>query len=148
MIKKQIRKNSYLKDVLPLPIATGQANVDLLVAARGLAPPGGLRPSTYETLFGLIASTVLRVSEELNLLVTDVDLKLGMLTVRQTKFAKSRQLPLHPTNVEALRRYRRMRNRHLKLTADVLFFVYEISSFSRAFKRWTGFPASSYRRAN
>jgi site-specific recombinase XerD len=100
-----------------------QEIVDLLAAARGLAPPGGLRPATYETLFGLIASAGLRVSEAMHLLDADVDLKLGMLTVRQTKFAKSRQLPLHPSTVEALRCYRRMRNRHLKLTSDMPFFV-------------------------
>ncbi len=88
--------------------------VALLGAARELTPPGGLRPATYETLFGLIASTGLRVSEAIDLLDVDVDLKLGMLTVRQTKFAKSRQLPLHSTTVEALQRYRRKRNRHLR----------------------------------
>ncbi len=33
-----------------------------------------------------------------------------MLTIHQTKFAKSRQVPMHPSTVEALRRYRRMRD--------------------------------------
>ena len=64
--------------------------VALLAAAQRLDPPGGLRPATYETLFGLIASAGLRVSEALALLDADVDLTAGMLTVRQTKFAKSR----------------------------------------------------------
>ncbi len=100
-----------------------QEIVDLLTAARSLTPTGGLRPATYETLFGLIASAGLRVSEAIHLLDADVDLKLGMLTVRQTKFAKSRQLPVHPSVVQALRRYRRTRNRHLKVTADIPFFV-------------------------
>jgi integrase len=97
--------------------------VDLLAAARGLAPTGGLRPVTYETLFGLIASVGLRLSEALHLLDADVDLKLDRLTVRQTKFAKSRQLPIHTSVVGPLRRYRRIRNRHLKVTADMPFFV-------------------------
>lgn len=35
----------------------------------------------------------------------DVDLQRGMLTIRQTKFAKSRQLPVHPSTVKALWRY-------------------------------------------
>jgi len=56
-----------------------------------------------------MASTGLRVSEAIHLLDTDVDLKLGMLTIRQTKFAKSRQLPIHPTAVVALMKYRRQR---------------------------------------
>jgi len=97
--------------------------VDLLATARALAPTGGLRPAAYATLFGLIASAGLRVSEALHLLNADVDLKLGTITVRQTKFAKSRQLPLHPSAVEALRSYRRTRNRHLAVTTDMPFFV-------------------------
>jgi integrase len=96
---------------------------DLLAAARTLAPLGGLRPATYETLFGLIASAGLRVSEAMGLLDADVDLKAGMLTVRQTKFAKSRQLPMHPSTVDALQRYRRLRNRHIKVTPETSFFV-------------------------
>lgn len=100
-----------------------QEIVDLLAAARTLSPPGGLRPATYETLFGLIASAGLRLSEALHLLDADVEFKHGTLTVRQTKFTKSRQLPLHPSTVEALRRYRRTRNRYLKVTADMPFFV-------------------------
>ncbi len=128
---RQFEPHTEVPDALfgPLPqrqaphIYREQEIVDLLGAARALAPPGGLRPATYETLFGLIASTGLRVSEALHLLDADVDLKLGMLTVRQTKFAKARQLPLHPSTVDALRRYRRTRNRHLKLSADMPFFV-------------------------
>lgn len=100
-----------------------QEIVDLLAAARDMDPRGGLRSATYETLFGLIASAGLRVSEALHLLDADVDLKLGLLTVRQTKFAKSRQLPLHSSTVDALRHYRRTRRRHLNVTAQMPFFV-------------------------
>lgn len=97
--------------------------VDLLTAARELQPHGGLRPATFETLFGLIASTGLRVSEALDLLDADVDLKSAMLTVRETKFAKSRQLPLHPSTVEALERYRRLRIRQVRTSTETSFFV-------------------------
>lgn len=100
-----------------------QEIVDLLEAARTLRPRGGLRPATYEALFGLIASVGLRVSEAVDLLDADVDLKLGMLTVRQTKFAKSRLLPLHPSTVDAMQRYRRLRNRHIQATPETSFFV-------------------------
>ena len=96
---------------------------DLLTAARELQPHGGLRPATFETLFGLIASTGLRISEALDLLDADVDLKFAMLTVRQSKFAKSRQLPLHPSTVEALKRYRCLRNRQVRTTTEMPFFV-------------------------
>jgi site-specific recombinase XerD len=60
-----------------------QEVVDLLAAARGLGPAGDLRAATYETLFGLIAATGLRLSEAVHLLDADVDLMLGLLTVRQ-----------------------------------------------------------------
>lgn len=97
--------------------------IELLAAARKLGPRGSLRPATYETLFGLMASTGLRVSEAIHLRDADVDLKQGMLTVRQTKFAKSRQLPMHPSTVEALARYRRQRARHVASTPDTPFFI-------------------------
>ncbi len=97
--------------------------VGLLAAARSLGPRGSLRPATYETLFGLMASCGLRVSEAIRLRDADVDLKGGLLTVRQTKFAKSRQLPLHPSTIEALARYRRVRARHVPTTAATPFFI-------------------------
>ncbi len=100
-----------------------QEIVDLLAAARRLGPNPGLRGATYEALFGLLAATGLRISEALHLLDADVDLKSGRLTVRQTKFAKSRQVPLHPSTVEALQRYRGLRNLHIAVTEETPFFV-------------------------
>ena len=97
--------------------------VELLTATRKIGPQGSLRPMTFEMLFGLMASTGLRVSEALHLHDVDVDLKRGMLTIRQTKFAKSRQLPLHPSTVAALLDYRQLRNRYVRNTAGMPFFV-------------------------
>ena len=97
--------------------------VKLLAAARQLGPRGSLRPATFATLFGLMASTGLRVSEAIQLRDADVDLKRRILTIRQTKFAKSRQLPIHPSTVEALARYRRQRARHVPATADAPFLI-------------------------
>jgi integrase len=81
--------------------------VALLEAAAQLRPVTGLRlrPRTYVTLFGLLASTGLRISEALALSPTDVDLPGAVLTVRQTKFRKSRLVPLHATTVTALTQY-------------------------------------------
>jgi integrase len=104
-------------------IYSEQEIIDLLAAARHLGPSPGLRGVTYETLFGLIASTGLRVSEAAHLLDTDVDLKCGMLTIRQTKFAKSRQVPMHPSTTEALRQYRSQRNSYIEVTDETPFFV-------------------------
>jgi integrase len=100
-----------------------EENVELLTAASKLGPRGSLRPATFETLFGLMAATGLRVSEAIHLRDADVDLKQGMLIVRKTKFAKSRQLPLHVSTVIALAKYRRQRSRHVPTTIDTPFFI-------------------------
>jgi integrase len=98
--------------------------VELLTAARQLGPATGMRGVVFETLFGLIASTGLRISEARTLRNADVDLKGGMLTIHQTKFGKSRQVPMHPSTVEALRRYRWMRDLTGALAQDdAPFFV-------------------------
>ena len=98
--------------------------IELLAAAHNLGSTiSGLRGTTYETLFGLIASTGLRVSEAVHLLDTDVDLKSGMLTIRQTKFAKSRYVPLHPSTVNALKEYHLIRNSYVEVTDETPFFI-------------------------
>jgi len=81
----------------------------LLKAARNLPPPTGLRPWTYHCLFGLMAVTGLRISEAIGLDRQDVDLEQGLLTVRLTKFGKSRLVPLHPSTVNRLKSYVRRR---------------------------------------
>lgn len=102
---------------------TDREIVDLLAAAGRLSPKETLRPATYRALFGLIAATGLRVSEALRLTCADVNLDASMLTVRQTKFAKSRLVPLHPTTVRALRQYLALRRRYLPAVKDGPFLV-------------------------
>ena len=97
--------------------------VELLAAVRQIGPPGGLRPLVMETLFGLIACTGLRISEALELLDGDVDLQAGELTIRHSKFGKSRRVPLHPSAVQALARYHAQRSRHVRSTPESPFFV-------------------------
>ena len=104
-------------------IYTQQEVCDLLAEAGRLPPPGGLRPASYRTFFGLIAATGLRHSEALNLRDRDVDLRRGCLTVRQTKFNKSRCLPLHVSVIEALNIYRHLRDRNVECNSDMHFFV-------------------------
>jgi integrase len=100
---------------------TDQEIVDLLAVASRLK--GTMRPATYRVLFGLIAATGLRVSEALRLECADVDLDAGMLTVRQTKFAKSRLVPLHATTIRALKHYLAIRQRHLPTVSDGPFLA-------------------------
>lgn len=74
--------------------------IRLMRAAAELSPAGTLRPRTYATLFGLLAATGLRISEALALRLGDyAD---DGLIVRETKFRKSRLLPLHATTRQAL----------------------------------------------
>lgn len=80
--------------------------VDLLAAARRRGPASSPRGVVFETLFGLVASCGLRISEALALRNDDVDLRHGMLLIRKATFGKSRQVPMHRSTVEALRRYR------------------------------------------
>jgi integrase len=104
-------------------IYTQQEIVDLLQAAAALQPSGGLRPATYRTLFGLIAATGLRLSEAVHLNDANVDLRAATLTVRQTKFKKSRCLSLHPSTVDALRSYQKLRDRLVGRCIEQPFFV-------------------------
>jgi integrase/recombinase XerD len=69
----------------PPDVYSDQEIAELLQAATGLAPAGGLRPHCYAVLLGLIACTGLRISEALALTCDDVDLAQGVLTVRAGK---------------------------------------------------------------
>ena len=95
----------------------------LLDAAAQLALTWRLRPATYRALFGLIAAVGLRVSEALKLTLGDVDLQAGTLTVRQTKFHKSRCLPLHQSTVRELSLYRQARDQCHDHDPAAPFFV-------------------------
>ncbi len=81
----------------------------LLAAAKNWSRAEQPR-GTYYCLFGLLIASGLRVGEAIRLEMGDVDLTKGVLTIRGTKFGKSRLVPLHPTTMRALRNYRRRRD--------------------------------------
>jgi len=83
----------------------------LLQVARQLPSVHGLRGLTYYCLLGLLAVAGLRISEALNLQTEDVDLKAGVLTIRGTKFGKSRLVPIHPSTRKVLSDYATRRDR-------------------------------------
>lgn len=89
----------------------------LLEAAARLGPPGSFRPHVYVTLFGLMAATGLRVSEALKLAFEDVTP--DGLVIRETKFHKSRLVPLHESAATALERYLSRRRRAGGSSRDV-----------------------------
>jgi integrase len=89
----------------PPHIYSDQEISDLLHAAAGLAPAGGLRPCCYVALFGMLACTGLRINEALALRIGDVDLDQAVLTVRSGKRGRTRLVPLHPSAVPPLADY-------------------------------------------
>jgi len=101
----------------------------LLFACRKLPPPvwlprrKSLSPLTYETLFGLLSATGMRIGEALALDVGDIDFREDLLTVRNGKFGKSRVLPLTTSTIAALRRYLKDSRRTVAASPDAPFFV-------------------------
>ncbi len=82
-----------------------------------------LRPHTFATLFGLYVAAGLRANEPLRLDRDDVDLVNGVLTIRDTKFGKTRYVPVHPTTQRALQRYAARRDRWCHDPETPSFFV-------------------------
>ena len=98
----------------------------LIQAAQQIGSQGALQPSPFSTVIGLMASTGLRVGETLRLTMGDVQLDHAppLLHIRETKFHKSRFVPLHPTTAEQLRHYLTMRSaRHADTLSDVCFVL-------------------------
>lgn len=79
--------------------------VEIMAAARTLSPATNLRPITFVTLFGLLATTGMRISEALALNVGDLDRRNRILTILQGKFGKIRALPLRESTNQALIAY-------------------------------------------
>jgi integrase/recombinase XerD len=95
----------------------------LLQAAKNLPSSQGLRGWTYACLFGLLAVTGLRISEALALTRQDVDLQQGLLTIRDSKFGKSRLVPLHRSTQRVLVEYAERRELILVSHATASFLV-------------------------
>ncbi len=113
----------------------------LMEATAQLLPASGLRAITIRYLIGLLATTGLRPSEAVNLRHADVNLTDGVITVRETKFHKSRMIPLHPSTTAALSDYSALRDHHAPLASGDAFFLLDggialtYSKAAYAFKR-------------
>jgi len=92
-------------------IYSNEEILDLIREASRLQPSGALRPHMYSTAFGLLAVTGMRVSEIAALDRADVDLKQGVLTVRKSKFNRTRLVPVHSSTQRELQAYARLRDR-------------------------------------
>jgi integrase/recombinase XerD len=93
----------------------------LITAAATLRTP--LRVATYQTLIRLLAITGIRVGEAIRLDTTDVDVENELLTVRDSKFGKSREVPIHPSTMDALGDYLDRRDRLRPTPATPALFI-------------------------
>lgn len=115
-------------DVLPQrplrasPYLYSDAEIAELIAATAMLRTP-IRRATFATLIGLLAVTGMRIGEAIGLDRGDVDLAGGLLTIRSGKFGKTRELALHPSTIDALRAYRRLRDRSAPRTGTPAFFV-------------------------
>jgi integrase/recombinase XerD len=119
LLKKSPRRVPYL--------FSNEQIASLLRKALQLGPEGSLRPHTYATILGLMASTGIRVGEAIYLHTEDVHLDSDSprLEIRESKFRKSRLVPLHPTTAERLRHYARLRTQLGGKLSSKAFFVSE-----------------------
>jgi integrase len=104
----------------PYLYAEGEV-VSLMEAAGKLRSP--LRRATLRTLVGLLYVTGMRVGEAIRPDRDDVDLTRGLLLVRDSKFGKSRELPVHESTTVALRAYARQRDELCPEASSPAFFV-------------------------
>jgi len=93
----------------------------LMAGARALASP--LRAATHETVIGLLAVTGMRISEAIRLDRGDLDWDEGALVVRDSKFGKSRLLPVRADTLGALADYARRRDCLCPVASTPAFFV-------------------------
>ena len=106
-------------------IYTDQQIQRLIAEASRLPSPTGLRALTYSTLIGLLAATGLRPGEALALDRCDVDLANGILSIRQTKFGKSRFVPVEESTRVALEHYAQRRDQLCSRRRSEAFLISE-----------------------
>jgi integrase len=90
-------------------IYTTAEAMKLIKLAAMLTPEGSLRPHTYSTLISLLWVSGLRIGEALRLNLEDVDIDNAVLHIRQSKFLKSRLVPLTLSAASALEKYKKRR---------------------------------------
>ena len=108
----------------PRHIYTDEELLRIFDEARSLSPKNPVRGLTFHAMIGLAASSGLRIGEVVGLDRGDVDLKTGMLLIRQSKFGKSRLVPLHSTTLDFLRKYAAVRDASFPDCKEAAFFIH------------------------
>lgn len=104
-----------------IPYIYSNKELRQLLMAFKLLPSHELCHHTYYTFFGLMMVTGCRISELIALNCDDLDLNNGWITIWNSKFNKSRLLPLHPTTVQQLKKYSKVRNKFLDHDTPAFF---------------------------
>ncbi len=118
------RRRGQARPPCILGLEYGQRLVDIagLLPDRNKAP---LRGPTYATIFSSLFGLGLRVGEAARLRWGDVDCDRGILTIRETKFSKSRLVPMVPRLANRLSAFMSMRTERTPgLTADAPVFSF------------------------
>jgi integrase/recombinase XerD len=102
MVRMRYRPYIYTEDEIRMLLET---------ARRFPSPKALLRPLTLHTMLVLGYCAGLRMGEIVGLELKDIDLKAGTIEVRDTKFFKSRLLPLSSDAVTALQAYMKAREK-------------------------------------
>jgi integrase/recombinase XerD len=105
-----------------VPYLYSEADIAALMTAAGSLAPA-LRAATYQTLVGLLAVSGLRIGELIRLDRDDVDGGESLMVIRDSKFGKSREVPLHPSTAAALAAYARLRDELCPRPATASFLV-------------------------
>lgn len=117
----QLNPKTYIpeKALLPFPktkmlahIYTQEQLQSILRLTNRLRPLNSLRSCTFTTIISLLWATGMRIGEVLRLNLDDVDFKEGIIRIRQTKFLKSRIIPLSSSAIAALAQYRHKRSQY------------------------------------
>jgi integrase/recombinase XerD len=116
----------YRRQRLTPYLYTTEEVVMIMREAAGLSRP--LRAASCATIIGLLAATGMRVSEVLTLDDHDINWDRQLLTVRASKFGRSRHVPLHPTALAALRDYVRRRDRLRPHRRSPAFFLSSVGT--------------------
>ncbi len=100
------------------PHIYSDAEVAALLAVIPAVIASPFKARTYAMVIGLLACTGMRIGEVIALHDTDIDEGACTMLVRESKFGKSRLVPVHATTMNAIDAYRAERGRVLPIRRD------------------------------
>jgi integrase/recombinase XerD len=118
---KDLLSNTYHRR--PPYIFSDEEIIKLLDACLNLFINNPMKARTYYVFLGLIAVTGMRTSEALELCRDSIDLDKGIITIFESKFRKSRKIPVHASTIKILKEYSEFRDQQIKKKISEYFFV-------------------------